>query len=317
MAIASLLLLLALAVLYRIAFHTQPNPAAGPVSDASSKAEKTPFDIARDTPIWGVADETQGFPQTPPGTPKDKPLEDEWRAAYEIVKRGGKVGVPEKRGDFNVPDINTLQNLYLSINRNLHVVAIVLSGPNHTDDNLAALSRLPHLKRLDLHEVDPDSITDAGFRHVSGLNQLEYLDVSNQKISRQAVTQFANMKLLRVLRLANTRLNDEGLASLSGLTALEDLDVSGTKVTPGGLSKLKSLSRLRRLNLQGTTMTVDGLRNLSPLTTLEDLFLPKPKVTAVEALGPHFEFMEPVRANPLVSDEEISVHPAEAYRGLK
>jgi Leucine-rich repeat (LRR) protein len=290
MGLASLLVLLVLAGVYRFVFRDRSDRSAESASeaDASPADGKRPFDVARDTPRWGTPDEAEKVAQTIAETSKDLPLEAEWRAAYEIVKRGGRIGIPGDRQDGLAP----MSGLVSATDRNLHVTVISLSGPNHTDESLAALSRLPHLKRLDLKEVDPESITDAGFQHVSDMTKLEYLDVSNLKISRQAVSHFANMKMLRVLRMANTRLNDDGLASLSGLSSLEDLDISGTKVTPEGLSKLRPLSRLRQLNLQGIAMTVEGLRYLSPLTALEELYLPKPKVTAAEALGPHFDFVD-------------------------
>jgi Leucine-rich repeat (LRR) protein len=293
MGLASLLVLLVLAGAYRIAFRDRSDNSADSASkaDASSADDRRPFDVARDSPTWGTPAEAENVAQTIANTSKDVPLEAEWRAAHEIVQRGGRIGVPHDPKSAS----SAIEDLVSASDRNLHVVVISLSGPNHTDENLAALSRLPHLKRLDLKEVDPDSITDTGFRHVSELTRLEYLDVSNLKISRQAVSYFANMKMLRVLRMANTRLNDDGLASLSALSSLEDLDISGTKVTPEGLSRLRPLSKLRRLNLEGIAITVGGLQHLGPLTTLEDLSLPKPKITAVEALGPHFEFAESER----------------------
>jgi Leucine-rich repeat (LRR) protein len=301
--LASLLVLLVLAGVFRIPFRDRSENSAEIVSEAAapSAGAASPFDVARDTPIWLTADETGVVAQTVTERSKDKSLEAEWRAAYEIVRRGGKAGLALRSDVYEGIGV-----LLLAPDQIPDVAAISLFGPGHADESIAALSRLPQLKRLELGKVDPDSLTDTAFRHISELTKLEYLDVSNLKSSRQGVSRLANIKPLRVLRMANTRLTDEGLASLSGLSALEDLDISGTKVTSGGLSKLRSLSKLRRLNLQGTIMTVDGLRNLSPLTTLEDLFLPKPKITAVEALGPHFEFMEPPRANALVTDEELS-----------
>ena len=309
----SLVVFLLLAVVYRGLYRDSSSPPDAPAAsvDGSSSTDKGPFDVARDTPAWGTADEAEEVAQTVATTANDRPLEDEWRAAYEIVKRGGRIGVPHRQEAF----ADLIKAALSATDRNLHVVAIELSGPNHTDENLTALSRLPHLTRLDLSQIDPDTVTDVGFRHVSELAKLEYLDVSNLKISRQAVTNFANMKRLRVLRLANTRLNDDGLSSLSNLVALEDLDVSNTKIKPEGLSHLRALSKLRRLNLRGTSMTTEGLSHLSPLTTLEDLYLPKPAITAVAALGTHFDFVAAAapRSSAFVTDREIAAQ-AETVR---
>ncbi len=68
-----------------------------------------------------------------------------------------------------------------------------------------------------------NNVTDAGLRHLSGLANLELLNVQYRNVG------------------------DEGLKHLRGLTKLKDLDLDSTKVTDAGLEHLRGLTSLRVL----------------------------------------------------------------------
>ena len=300
---AGLLVFLLLAGIYRVFFHeAESGPAVAAAEDARPPGA---FDAARDVPVWGDSGQAETVVQSAASSSDAKPLEEEWRAAREIISRGGRLGVARRQQAEETLESN------LALDRNLHVIAIELEGPNHSDENLATLTRLPYLIRLDLSRVDPDTITDVGFKHVSGLSKLEYLDVSSLKISRQAVSELSKLKNLRVFNLAKTRLNDDGLKPLAALTSLESLDASDTKVTGAGFAHLAPLKRLRNLNVRGIRLTPDDLRHLSPLVSLEELYLPVERLTALEVFGLEAASPPKARFQSTVTSEETARDTAE------
>ncbi|HEX5446236.1 MAG TPA: HEAT repeat domain-containing protein, partial [Pirellulales bacterium] len=104
-----------------------------------------------------------------------------------------------------------------------------------------------------LHPQEPTSpqyeITDADLAHLSGLVNLE------------------------LLNLNQTAIGDAGLAHLAGLVRLKSLQLWCTKVTSAGLVHLVNMTRLRSLSLADCAVTDDGLRHLRRLDQLERLSL--------------------------------------------
>lgn len=104
---------------------------------------------------------------------------------------------------------------------------ISVQGGRFTDRGLECLKDKKQLRGLWVG-IGPTKITDAGVRHLSGLTNLEYLE------------------------LQKTGVTDTGLEHLSQLTTLESLYLSNTKVTDAGLSHLHGLKSLKKLFLSGT-----------------------------------------------------------------
>jgi uncharacterized membrane protein len=113
------------------------------------------------------------------------------------------------------------------------VVNMSLLGSKFGDDNLAALKALA------------EKIVEADF--------------SNTSVTDRSATVIAEMKRLRVLRLARTKITDGTLLALGGLDQLESVSVLGTAVTPAALSVLGQLPKLRRIYVGETKITTDTL----------------------------------------------------------
>ena len=88
-----------------------------------------------------------------------------------------------------------------------------LAGTQITNDGLAALEDLPHLRMLHLEKT---AVSDAGLAHLKKCRDLTYLN------------------------LYDTKITDAGLAHLKGLTKLEKLYLWQTQVTPDGVKALQA-----------------------------------------------------------------------------
>ncbi len=112
------------------------------------------------------------------------------------------------------------------------VIRVELARLPIGDDDLAILSKLPHLQWLNLRGINTfkGTMTNDGLRHISELTQLRLLNLS-----------------------ANHRLNSPSLFYIRNLKQLEWLDLTGTRVGNEGLIHLRGLSRLKRLRLPSQT----------------------------------------------------------------
>jgi Leucine-rich repeat (LRR) protein len=128
-----------------------------------------------------------------------------------------------------------------------------------TDESLANLRSLARLNKLYVGpwagSFKQSDVTDAGVRHLSGLTDLEVLD------------------------LQATAVTDAGLQSLAGLTSLKELYLGQTLVTDTGMEYLKKLPSLEILVLDGTAVTDQGVGRVSTLPNLEQIGLEETKVT--------------------------------------
>ena len=123
------------------------------------------------------------------------------------------------------------------------VTAVSLTGGSHDDDDLAVLDDLPNIHLLDLQDTN---VTDAGLAHLSGLSELERLNLKG-----------------------TPAVGNAGCRYLSGLGRLKWLDLSGTKTSE--LKYLKALGSLEYLDLLDTKTDdagVNELRNALPNCTI-------------------------------------------------
>jgi Leucine-rich repeat (LRR) protein len=137
------------------------------------------------------------------------------------------------------------------------VIRVELARVPIGDDDLAILSKLPHLQWLNLRGINvfKGTLSNEGLRHISGLTQLRSLNLS-----------------------ANRRLNSPSLFHIRNLKNLEWLNLTGTRIGNEGLIHLRELPRLKRLWLPSQTwrrgdqgeqiwvpggVTIDGLVHLA------------------------------------------------------
>jgi tRNA A-37 threonylcarbamoyl transferase component Bud32 len=129
-----------------------------------------------------------------------------------------------------------------------------------TDVGLAALAHFPGLKHVDLG--NGLNVTDAGLKHLAGLQNLEKAIVHNSRLTDDGLKAFTGLKQLRGLGADGTALTDTGLVHLKAFPGLESLGAGAPGVTDTGLKTLAELRTLKWLNLRGATVTADGVQDL-------------------------------------------------------
>ena len=115
-------------------------------------------------------------------------------------------------------------------------VSLRMAGASATDKDLAVLSSLKNVSRLDLGQT---AVTDAGLTAIKGLKELTVLHLEGTRITDTGLANVKDLRNLTYLNLYNTAVSDAGLEHLKGLTNLKSLYLWQTKVTDAGVSKLK------------------------------------------------------------------------------
>jgi hypothetical protein len=136
---------------------------------------------------------------------------------------------------------------------------VSLRATKVTDDDLAFLEDMPHLKRLWL---DDTKISDAGMPHLAKLVSLEFLILNGTAITDRGLEHLKGLSQLTTLSLDGTKVTNDGLAHLKDMTGLRLLALEGTKVTDAGLEHLKGFSGLAVLELAGSQVTDKGVEAL-------------------------------------------------------
>jgi hypothetical protein len=146
------------------------------------------------------------------------------------------------------------------------------------DDDLARLKCFPNLRSLDVPSAP--KVTDAGLKHLTGLNRLVELNLNWTGVTAQGVVNLVKGRLLMErLDIAGVPFRDEDLAAMRGVPDLRALTLRGTLITNEGLAQLKRFEKLRSLSLMSTGVGDAGLEHLALLTALEDLDLDRTAIT--------------------------------------
>ena len=146
-----------------------------------------------------------------------------------------------------------------------------IQGATASESGMKSLERLGCLKRLTLTR---SRVVTAGFAHLAGLKNLEYLNLERTNVDdHAALAGLKTMTALTEVNLGGTTIADAGMDALRGSTKLEDLNLNNTAISDAGLAPLANLSGLRRLSLKGTRLSGAGLAHLKNLTKLEELCL--------------------------------------------
>ena len=153
----------------------------------------------------------------------------------------------------------------------------VVEAKPRDDAQMEYVKKLPRLHYLNLIAA---KITDAGLRHLEGLDGPQALWLDCAEITDVGLQHLEGLTRIQSLTLGGTKVTDAGLQYLGGLMRLEVLSLNGTKVTDVGLRHLARLSQLQDVDLRNTVITDDGLQHFEKLTKLQSLQLFHTKVSA-------------------------------------
>lgn len=145
------------------------------------------------------------------------------------------------------------------------IVTVSMTGENVGDAQVAALSDLPHLTRLDLEN---SSISIEGLKTVSELKSLRELRLIGAKVTD--ISPLANLPNLEALRLDYCgRIQPEHLEALEQFPKLRVLGAAGLRLTDAGVAAIAKCTQLEELDITGATLSETGLRPLQQLKRLK------------------------------------------------
>ncbi len=117
-----------------------------------------------------------------------------------------------------------------------------------TDAGLIHLTGLDHLWSLDLSDLP---VTDAGLTAINALPELMSLYLRNTKVQGHGLAQMKSLPRWSILYLDGSAMTEDGLKALSGATRLQILSLKQVPLTPDALPLLKAIPRVDRLELGG------------------------------------------------------------------
>lgn len=181
--------------------------------------------------------------------------------------------VYDDNGGKRLDNLNQSSEILVQLEGLPDLESLLLHDAQATDEGLKHVGKLTSLRRLFMW--DAGAITDEGVAHLSELKKLEYLHLSNAKISDESLRVLAQLPKLHGLSLQGNLFTDGGIKNLRSMVQLRQLAVGlgGCNITDDGLVYLKNLKGLETLDLQKTEVTDAGLKHLEGLTNLKQLWL--------------------------------------------
>ncbi|PQO45293.1 hypothetical protein [Blastopirellula marina] len=131
-----------------------------------------------------------------------------------------------------------------------------------SDAALRALSELPNLRSIILHNVD--GLTADGFRALKNAPKLKQLSLAATQLTDDQLAGVSEIEGLTNLDLNFTPITDAGIRHLSSLVNLQDLTISNCRnLTDEALPPLVELPKLQRLTATGMPIGKVGREYLS------------------------------------------------------
>jgi hypothetical protein len=153
------------------------------------------------------------------------------------------------------------------------VTAVAVSdGSKLTDTDFRELSRLAHLKTLDLN----GGLNDDRLALLAGLAELEYLQTNQAQVSDDGLKSLARLRGLRNLKFFHPgkAFSGAGLAHLAELPSLERLTVAGSLAfNDDGMAAVARLTRLQEVRVWHAGVAQEGVKSLKALKNLKSLHL--------------------------------------------
>jgi Leucine-rich repeat (LRR) protein len=199
-------------------------------------------------------------------------------------------------------NLKNLTHLYISIGMSPKGVDVIcenlpqlafLSDSTYSGDYLAqaAAKYLKNLKYLSIHTLKNKSmewiatmhhlthlqiqgtIKDTTLKQVSSMQNLQYLDISNDKLGDEGAESISNLQNLEHLAIYSNNISDKGAHYITNLSRLKHLTIHENKMTALGLRGFEQLSQLEYLDIHDICVDLNGLELLVQLKKLKYLHL--------------------------------------------
>lgn len=149
-----------------------------------------------------------------------------------------------------------------------------LSGEGISDNIMPTVGGLKKLRELSLHEPLPKKkITDEGVKSLSGLKNLEILELESTGVTDQCLATIGNLSTLTHLNVSNTKIAGSGMKHLLKLKNLKTLRLIQTPLGDEGVQEIARIDSLRNLSIASTNVTDVGLKEIAAMSGLEYLFI--------------------------------------------
>lgn len=162
----------------------------------------------------------------------------------------------------------------------------LLEQPQLSDDDFIELGQMGTLRKLDFKPGA--KLPRHAFQHLQGSKRLQFITITETKITPADVKDLAAIPTLKNLYFVNCPVTNAAIKPLVGHPKLAVLGLVGSKVTDAGLKHVAAIPNLRWLDLEDTAITDKGLPHLSAAENLATLFLRNTAVTdeGILALAP-------------------------------
>jgi hypothetical protein len=108
-------------------------------------------------------------------------------------------------------------------------------------------------------------LNDESYAAIGKCHNLNWLDLSGNRVSPQQIGLLSDCKNLQQLILTQCGLEAGTLRALAELSKLEELDLSGSSVTDQQLLELQGQTNLRKITVKSTHLTPAGIAKLKQL----------------------------------------------------
>jgi Leucine-rich repeat (LRR) protein len=140
------------------------------------------------------------------------------------------------------------------------IISVDLSDTEATDEELAAISVLPHVRTVNCSNAR--RIKGSGLVFLGDLKNLETLYLVGTQLDDSGLSRAANLTSLKTLNLDGTQITDAGMPAIDNLVNLQTLVLGNTKITDKALVQLRDLRELSTLILRNTKVTPRGVKEL-------------------------------------------------------
>jgi hypothetical protein len=117
----------------------------------------------------------------------------------------------------------------------------------------------------------------------SPLLRVEWVSGASMVTDKEITTLLPIAGNISELDLSDTKITDEALTTIGKFPRLTWLNLNNTAITDAGVAHLKTLTNLSYLNLHSTNVSDTALTSLTPLRKLRQVYLWKTRVTPASA----------------------------------